>query len=306
MNLLKQTILYTLFLTLVLSLLSTLAPMSAQEVVGSGNLLVEVAHAGSEFQPKTVVKDIPKFKGATGEKQLESGIKMVTGWVKYLIGAIAILMIVIGGSMYVTARGDDAKMTKAKTTLVFAAVGLVVVALAEPIQNAIYSGGKGPDVEAAEKIVLGLTAFFSGFLASIAIAAIIFGGFQIITARGDEGKMSIGKRNVLYAVIGLFVAALSDFVVNNVVYPKGRLAGAAEVTEGVRAITGIINWALGFVGVISVALMIYGGVQMMLSRGEESKYIAGKKTLIYAVIGLMVVMISYSIVGFVFRAIGKA
>lgn len=45
-------------------------------------------------------------------------------------GIISVLMIIIGGFMYVLSAGDQAKVTKAKDTVLYAVIGLVVTLLA--------------------------------------------------------------------------------------------------------------------------------------------------------------------------------
>lgn len=50
-----------------------------------------------------------------------------------IIGIIAVVMIVVGGFKYITANGDSGTITSAKHTIVYALIGLVVVALAQTI-----------------------------------------------------------------------------------------------------------------------------------------------------------------------------
>lgn len=48
-----------------------------------------------------------------------------------LIGIVAVVMMIVGGFKYITAGGDSGNITSAKHTIVYAVVGLVVVALAQ-------------------------------------------------------------------------------------------------------------------------------------------------------------------------------
>lgn len=48
----------------------------------------------------------------------------------YLIGAVAVVMIVISGFRYVTANGDQSQITGAKNTLIYSIVGLVLAIMA--------------------------------------------------------------------------------------------------------------------------------------------------------------------------------
>lgn len=57
----------------------------------------------------------------------------------FIIGAIAVLMIIIGGLRYVLSAGDATTLTSAKNTILYAAVGLVLAALANAIVNFVLT-----------------------------------------------------------------------------------------------------------------------------------------------------------------------
>ena len=48
-----------------------------------------------------------------------------------IIGAAAVLMIVVSGLRYITSSGDSAKVSAAKTTLIYALIGVAIAALAQ-------------------------------------------------------------------------------------------------------------------------------------------------------------------------------
>lgn len=50
-----------------------------------------------------------------------------------LIGVVAVIMIMVGGFKYITASGDSSKLGSAKNTIIYAIIGLVIVALAQGI-----------------------------------------------------------------------------------------------------------------------------------------------------------------------------
>ena len=56
------------------------------------------------------------------------------------------------------------------------------------------------------------------------------------------------------------------------------------------------DWILGFVGMIAVLMIIWGGINYLTSAGDEEKAKTGKKTLSYALIGLVVAGIAYALV----------
>jgi hypothetical protein len=57
----------------------------------------------------------------------------------FLIGGIAVLMIIIGGIRYITSAGDQNGITAAKNTILYAVIGLVVAMLAYSIVHFVIS-----------------------------------------------------------------------------------------------------------------------------------------------------------------------
>lgn len=53
----------------------------------------------------------------------------------YILGIVAVIMIVIGGFRYVVSNGDSSAITGAKNTIFYAVIGLVVAILAFTIVN---------------------------------------------------------------------------------------------------------------------------------------------------------------------------
>jgi cytochrome bd-type quinol oxidase subunit 2 len=50
-----------------------------------------------------------------------------------VVGVVSVIMIIIGGLKYITSGGDSGNVTGAKNTILYAVIGLVVVALAQII-----------------------------------------------------------------------------------------------------------------------------------------------------------------------------
>lgn len=75
--------------------------------------------------------------GITDENQVEDKFtEFIARFIKFvsvLIGAVAVLMIIFGGFRYITSGGDSNNVNAAKNTILYAIVGLVIVALAQVI-----------------------------------------------------------------------------------------------------------------------------------------------------------------------------
>lgn len=70
-------------------------------------------------------------KGASDS--INSVIKTVVNILSWVVGIAAVIMVIIGGLLYVISSGDATKAAKARNTIIYALVGLVVVALAQVI-----------------------------------------------------------------------------------------------------------------------------------------------------------------------------
>lgn len=62
-------------------------------------------------------------------------VKTIVNVLLYIVGIISFLMIIIAGFLYVVSQGDSSNVTRAKNTLLYAVVGLIVSFLAYAIVN---------------------------------------------------------------------------------------------------------------------------------------------------------------------------
>ena len=67
----------------------------------------------------------------------------VTNILLFLIGAISVIMLIIGGIRYVISGGDQAQVTGAKNTILYAIVGIIVAFLAYAAVNFVTGAFAG-------------------------------------------------------------------------------------------------------------------------------------------------------------------
>ena len=65
--------------------------------------------------------------------------RQVTNTVLYIVGIIAVIMLIVGGIRYITSGGDAKKVTDAKNTVLYAIIGLVICLLAFAIVNFVVA-----------------------------------------------------------------------------------------------------------------------------------------------------------------------
>jgi hypothetical protein len=70
---------------------------------------------------------------------LTSLIRKIINIFSVIIGVIAVIMIIIGGLKYITSGGESSNVSGAKNTIIYAIVGLIVVALAQFIVHFVLA-----------------------------------------------------------------------------------------------------------------------------------------------------------------------
>lgn len=117
----------------------------------------------------------------------------------------------------------------------------------------------------------------------------------------------MNKLKVMIAgVLAMTVLAFATVPVANAQY---TLRNGAEAAKGEGAADGInrpndlvknvVNGILYFVGILSVVMLIWGGILYTTSAGDSNKVTTAKNTIMYAVIGLVIAIFAYAIVNFV-------
>jgi uncharacterized membrane protein len=77
--------------------------------------------------------------GDTASAGFERIIKTVVDILSVIVGAVAVIMIIVGGFRYVISGGDSNGVSGAKNTIMYAIIGLVVVLFAQVIVAFVYS-----------------------------------------------------------------------------------------------------------------------------------------------------------------------
>ena len=69
------------------------------------------------------------------ESKTNKFIQNIVNVLLFVLGIIAVIMIIVGGIRYTTSNGDQNQLTSAKNTILYAVVGLVIALLAYAIVN---------------------------------------------------------------------------------------------------------------------------------------------------------------------------
>lgn len=97
--------------------------------------MIATATAFDDVCPTGSTDAICKDKNAN----IMDSVKVIVNTLLYVLGAIAVLMIIVGGIMYTISGGDAASVKKAKDMILYSVVGVVVALLSYAIVNFVLS-----------------------------------------------------------------------------------------------------------------------------------------------------------------------
>ena len=93
-------------------------------------------YAATDVCNSNAPQEVKDAAGCSGNaNQLPSFITNILNAIIFVAGLVAVVFVVIGGINYITSAGDSTKVKKAKETILYAVIGLVITALSFAIVN---------------------------------------------------------------------------------------------------------------------------------------------------------------------------
>lgn len=225
---------------------------------------------------------------------------------KKLFAIFIILQLVFVGLMFlapdfVSAAGED---EVASTTEITNPLGFVGVGDPDDLVTRGFQG-------------------FAGIISFVAIAFAVFNGFKLTTATNDESR-EVAKQGLVWSIGGLAVALLSFTLVSGALnilgFDAGKITVGGDVlnnpitvapgdapfdTEArasrdfIQVLFAVMRNFLALIGSVTVALLVYNGIQYINSAGNEEKIEKVKTNLKWALIGFVVTVAAFIIISMV-------
>lgn len=107
---------------------------------------------------------------------------------------------------------------------------------------------------------------------------------------------------ILFPLLNLSAQSVFDEV--NSRNPNCLSSGDCNLNDFLLIAIGITKIILGLSGSLALLAFVVGGVMFLASGGNKAWIDRGKSTIIGAVIGLIIVFASFTIIGFIFKAMG--
>jgi len=131
----------------------------------------------------------------------------------------------------------------------------------------------------------------------------------------SKTTLSKVKKFAKQAIIMLGVTTMSLMVFSVLPVSAQGLINPGDVPSKISDATGgqgsfrqlaltVLNFFLGFLGLLAVVMIIYGGVLYVSAAGDEGKIDKGKKIIMYAIVGIVIILLSFAIVNTVLGGAG--
>lgn len=136
-----------------------------------------------------------------------------------LMPPIIVLLTLWASFLLLTSVGQPAKLSQARSMLLYAIIGAVVIIMAVPLVSLVGSaiGGGISTTECnpanattnALTVLANIINWFSWLLAILSVAMGLYAGFLYMTAKGEPQKVATANSVLVYTVIGVVVAILA-------------------------------------------------------------------------------------------------
>lgn len=159
----------------------------------------------------------------------------------------------------------------------------------------------------------------------LAIGFVIYGGYMYITSGGDMAKATKARKSIMSAVVGIILVLSANVIVDALVGMLNHggsceVGGIFNVLNGSQkvklpncqeksaelVVANIWSNALSIAAIVTVGIMVSAGITYATSNGNPEKTSKALRTIIFAAIGLVIVLVAAGITNFVLSSMGGA
>ncbi|MGE4443719.1 MAG: hypothetical protein AB7E37_01855 [Candidatus Altimarinota bacterium] len=249
------------------------------------------------------------YVGTTGEKGIKNLLLNIARDLRVIVFAIVLLVGLILVIKLIFGENTDEEQKKLKMGILWASIGIMVMQIAFSVYKILFDRDIGAPLgrNLSEKLIEPFTDMLMLFASFIFIAMGIYAFYKIVTAGGEEDKVSKGKTTIVQAIIGFIVIKFADIIVTNTFNPDCGGGGilsyygtniCENITDNAKIVTTLLNWMNSFLAIIIVLMIMYAGFLVLTSGGDSDKHDKAKKILLYVGIGLLILFTSYLILTF--------
>ncbi len=224
--------------------------------------------------------------------------------------AFAATLVVITAGFTLVVSEEEGALDKARKTIMAVIAGGIITTIIitiGPVQfvNNFFNGATGLGIPGtvlnttpAGNLGIeaeGVAGWLTAIAAMMGLFIIIIAVIRAVTSfGGDEAAYTNVRNSLLQVVIGLIIIGAA-FLLKQVFFVDH------EPSALIALLTEKIEIVLKFILIIAVGVLIYAGLRMVTSFGREEDYSASKSLIVRVAVGILVILLAYSLVVIVAR-----
>lgn len=229
----------------------------------------------------------------------------------FVIATIYFLVITL---ILIFSSNSEEAVGKYKKGIIWITIGLITMQIAYAFTLILFDQWISARLWASliENLVLPMILLIQTLAAIFFVAMAIFAFYRLVTANGNEEASKSAKSTILYAIFGFFIVRFAKTIVEAfygrincesfslgfVTIDGENCVNRTDVSEGIQVIISIINFLNSFIAITVLIMIIYAGVQILLSGWDEEKIKKWKQAILYVAIGLFVLVANFLILTF--------
>lgn len=220
--------------------------------------------------------------------------------------AVAILMFLQYGVRLMMESSEESTISEVKSAYTYGIAGCAIVTLAGFIVQTVGQNGTTTSAlvdTCTVDTTLGKVVHFLRIMVGTAVTGVVvYQGIRLIVLQGQESEIEAQKKRFLHTLIGVAVITLAVPLVSDFMPTSGYVncqgGGNGGSSDLAVQMIGIANFLMVIIGGLAILAMIVAGIFLIVSTDEGLKDRA-KKTIFTTVIGLIVMLCTYTIIAFV-------
>jgi hypothetical protein len=160
-----------------------------------------------------------------GTEEITEFLQGIMAHMQSIIAFLAVLFIIIGGVLYITAAGNPGRVTAAKICWTGALIGIAIAAAAptflKEIKNIALRDGNMPETldEAltVKEIVINTVNFLLSIFGILSIIGLVVSGVIYLVSFGNPQMKENAKKGVAYSIAGIAIAGAAVVLVRQII-----------------------------------------------------------------------------------------
>lgn len=163
----------------------------------------------------------------------------------------------------------------------------------------IYPNDDNGLAKYVSRIVLNFIAIGTQLAMYLAFLFILYGGFQFLTSGGSPDAAARARKTILNAMVGVVIALGASAIVGKI----SEITAPSATSSAESLVSAILTIVYALSATIAVIAIVISGYKFVAGGSDPKTVQTARNTILYAVIGLVVIALAAAITNFAIGSI---